>query len=40
MDTDLEESQEILKFAKQVDILDKTEAGNLKVGRGCLGLRA
>lgn len=31
VDTDLEESQEVLKFAKQLEIVDKAEAGNLKV---------
>lgn len=33
VDTDLEESQEVLKFAKQLEILNKGEAGNLKVRR-------
>ncbi len=30
VDTDLEESQEVVKFAKQIEILNKGEAGNLK----------
>lgn len=30
VDTDLEESQEVVKFAKQLEILNKGEAGNLK----------
>ncbi len=34
MDTDLEESQEVLKFAKQLEIVKATEAANLKVRRG------
>ena len=32
VDTDLEESQEVVKFAKQLEILNKGEAASLKVG--------
>ena len=34
VDTDLEESQEVVKFAKQLELINKGEAGNLKVGWG------
>ena len=33
VDTDLEESQEVVKFAKSLEIISPAEAGSLKVGR-------
>lgn len=38
VDTDLDESQEVVKFAKQLELINKGEAANLKVdGGGVVG---
>lgn len=34
VDTDLEEAGEVLRFAKSLELVNKGEAGNLKVGLG------